>query len=153
MQYDEPRRKSSNKTVWIILGIGGAVLLVIVVACAGFGFWAMKSLTTDLPAAQASCDAFFDLLKADRVDAAYASTTKGFQSTTTTEKFREFVERYATLKAHNSRTFGNGNIFQGTGGKQATLHVTLLSANNATSCTVILMQEDGQWKVHQVNIP
>jgi len=153
MDRENYTRNSGNKTLLIIVAIGGP-FLVLCATCDGiFGWSAYKGITTDLPAAEASADAFFDLLKAGKIDEAYASTTPKFQTVSTIEAFREFVGKFSILKSHNTRTYGNTRIFDGPEGKEATLQVTLFAENNALSCTIFLRPINGQWKVHHLNVP
>jgi hypothetical protein len=147
------RRGSGNKVILIVLAIVGGIGLVMVAACAGCGIWAFKSFTKDIPPAQASADAFLDDLKAGRIDAAYASTSNGFRAAQTLDQFRDFVKRLDTLKSQTSRSTVSSRLFQGTGGKQVTLIMTLHAPNNAMSCTLIMVEENGQWKVERLSVP
>lgn len=124
-----------------------------IVVCGGCSIWMFKSIATDIPPAQAAADAFMDDLKADRIDAAYAATSSTFKGTTSPEKFREFVNRFDTLKTQTSRSFNNSMVHHGTSGKQVTLKMTLHAPNNAMSCTMIMVEENGQWKVLRLNVP
>jgi hypothetical protein len=147
------RRGSGNKVILIVLAVVGGVGLVVVLACAGCGIWAFKSITKDIPPAQASADAFLDDLKAGRTDAAYGSASSSFKTTQTLEQFREFVNRFDTLKTQITRSTESSRLFQGTGGKKVTLKMTLQSPNNAMSCTLIMVEENGQWKVERLSVP
>ena len=124
-----------------------------IIVCGGCGIWLFKSIATDIPPAQAAANVFMDDLKADRVDPAYASTSSGFKSTESLEKFRDFVKRLDTFKTQTSRSFDSSMIHHGTYGKQATLKMTLHAPNNAMSCTLTMVEENGQWKVQRLNVP
>jgi hypothetical protein len=39
------------------------------------------------------------------------------------------------------------------GVKQARIQMTLNAPNNATTCTLILVQEGGEWKVKEITVP
>ncbi len=147
------RPRSSNKTLFIILGVIGGLGLVMVAGCAGCGFWMFRAISTDIPPAQASADAFLADLQAGRIDVAYASTSGSFQSAQSLPQFREFVSRFATLKSHTSHSYDNSMIHHGTAGKQAVLKTTLRSPDNAMSCTLTVVQESGQWKVQGISVP
>ncbi len=45
------------------------------------------------------------------------------------------------------------HIYSGTNGKQARIQMTLQAPNNATTCTLILVDEGGAWKVNQISVP
>jgi hypothetical protein len=149
-----PRRQtSSNKTVLIILALVGGVGLVLVLICGGLAFWLFRSIASELPAAQASANAFLVDLQANRLDVAYASTTRGFRSNLSLEQFRGFVNAFPALTTHKSRSLQLGNIYQGTGGHQASFGAALQAPTGAMSCTLTLITEDGQWKVHHLSVP
>jgi hypothetical protein len=145
-------RGSINRTLLIVLIVLGSAGLLVVLACAGCGLWTFKALSTDLPPAREAADAFLDDLKFDRVKEAYAKTSQGFQNAQTFERFRDYVDKFSTLKTHTSRTFDGGRVFQGTGGKQATITMTLHSANKAMPCILTMVPEDGEWKVQYLSI-
>ncbi|MBX9624605.1 MAG: hypothetical protein K2X82_12425 [Gemmataceae bacterium] len=157
---DRPRRRrprpraGSNRPVWIALGAVGCLVLA---GCAGliglFGFWGFKAVTADLPAATAAADGFLDRLKQGKVDEAYQATTARFRAGQTPDQFAAFVARHETLTRHTTRTTNHFGLFQGPGGKQARLQTTLQAPNNATTCTVVLAEEDGAWKVDQFTVP
>jgi len=153
MEPDQRPAGSGKKPLFTILAILGGLGVLMIVVCGGCSIWLFKSIATDIPPAQAAADAFFDDLKADRVDAAYAATSSAFKSTESPEKFREFVKRFDTLKTQTSRSFTNSMVHHGTGGKQVNLKMTLHSPNNAMSCTLIMVDENGQWKVQRLNVP
>jgi hypothetical protein len=145
-------RGTANRTLVIILAVVGSIGILAILACAGCGLWAFKALSTDLPPAREAAEAFLDDLKSDRIKAAYAKTSTGFQNAQTFERFGDYVDKFPTLKAHSSRTLDGGRVFQGTGGMQATIKMTLHSANKATPCILTMVPEDGQWKVQYLNI-
>ena len=153
---DEPapqRRRSSNKTTWVILGVVGGLGVVVLAACGLGGFVAFRSITTDIPPAQAAADAFLADLQAGRIDAAYAGTSSTFKSGQAEPQFREFVNRFTMLKTQTSHSYENSVINYTPAGKRAVLKATLRSPDNALSCTIIVLQENGQWKVESIRIP
>jgi hypothetical protein len=141
-----------NKTLLTVLIVLGSIGFLGCLLCGGCGLWAFKTLSTDLPPAQEAADAFLDDLRSDRMKAAYARTSTGFQSAQTFERFGKYVDQFSTLKIHASRTFDGGRVFQGTGGKQVTIKMTLHSANKAMPCVLTLVPENGEWKVQYLNI-
>jgi hypothetical protein len=153
LEDQDPPRRSSNKTLWVILAVIGGVGFVVVAACAGCGFFAFRSIATDIPPAQASADAFLADLQASRVDAAYASTSSTFKSAQSELQFREFVSRFSTFKSQTSHSYNDSRVNYTPSGKRAALKTTLRSADNAMSCTIIVVQDSGQWKVEGVTVP
>jgi hypothetical protein len=149
---DQPR-KSGNKTLIIVLIVVASGGFLMLLACGGCGYWIYHSYQQDVPPAEASANAFLDDLQAGRVDAAYASTSTGFKSAVTLAQFREFLKQYQTFGAQTSRSVDGKTINNNTSGKQVVFKFTLHSPGNAMNCTVILVEEGGQWKVHHLNVP
>src|ERR1700687_91227 len=87
--YREPPR-SSNKTLLIILGIIAAVICVCVVVCGGLVYYGIRAaqgaatsfstLINDVQTSQVAADTFIRDVAANRLDDAYANTTKDFQA-------------------------------------------------------------------------
>jgi hypothetical protein len=155
--YDhEPRsirKKSSNKTLFIILGVVGGVLLLCILGCVGLAYWGFSTFSS-LSEPTAEANAFLDNLKAGQVDAAYARTTRVFKTAQTPQQFQNFVNQYPALTTQTSRTFTGFNIYTGTGGSRANLHVAVNAGpTNAFAFTLVFTQEDGQWKVDQITVP
>ena len=154
---DRPRRprrvRASAGTPWVLLAGVGCVVLLVCGGLVGVGvMWAARVFTTDLPAADAAASHFLDLLRENRLDDAYAAASDGFKARESPEQFRAFVGRFETLTTATSRTTNGFRIFQGADGKQAFLQVTLHAPNNATTCTLTLVEEGG-WKVDRITVP
>lgn len=77
----------------------------------------------------------------------------GYRAKNTPEQFASFIKQHETLSKHTTRTMNGFNIYSGTNGKQARIQMTLQAPNNATTCTLILVDEGGAWKVNQISIP
>lgn len=159
-EYDDrpPRRRRARAAAggpnWLLWGGVGCVL---VAGCGGllavgvaFG---VRAFVTDLPAATAAADRFLDHLRQNRIDDPYAATTAGFKGRQSADQFRAFVGRFETLTTATSRTTNGFRIFHGPAGKQAFLQVTLHAPNNATTCTLTLVDEGGAWKVDNLTVP
>jgi hypothetical protein len=147
------RRPQSNTTLWIVLGVAAAFVVLLGLGCGGIALWTFARLAADAPAARARADAFLDELKADRVEAAYASTSRGFQANVSLEQFRGMTRAFPALTTHTSRTVQAIRVYSGTGGRQATFRAGLQSPTGALSCTLTLITEDGEWKVHHLSVP
>jgi len=151
-EYEPTKRKSSNRTLFIVLGVVGGVLLILVMGCAGLAYWGVLSLAgfSDLTT---EADRFLNDLKNGQVDAAYARTTRQFQARQTQAQFQDFVKQYPALTMQSSRTYTGVNVFAGTGGSRGIVNVTLMGPGNSLSFTLVLSDEDGSWKITQLNMP
>ena len=96
---------------------------------------------------------FLENLKDGKVDEAFAMTTNSFQNATPKEQFQNFVDRTPAIKTHTSRVMTGFNISVHTNtGKQATIKMTL-NGPNSTTCTLIMVQENDEWRVQNFNVP
>ncbi|MBO0699376.1 MAG: hypothetical protein J2P46_13350 [Zavarzinella sp.] len=108
---------------------------------------------TDVPAANNAASQFLDLLQQGRLDEAYAATSTGFRARESPEQFKAFLKQYQALTGGTSRT-GNGvRVFQNPSGKQAFVQVTVHAPSNATTCTLVLVEEGGGWRVDRITVP
>ncbi len=154
-EYDRaPPRRSSNRPVWLILGAVGCGLLLM---CSGliavFVIWGTRSFTTDIPAAQGVADQFLDRLQGGKIDDAYALTSTQFRAEQSREQFATFVKKFETLTRHTSRTQNGFRLFQDGSGKRVFIQMTLNAPNNAMTCTLVLIEEAGGWKVEKITVP
>ncbi len=147
-----PPRKSSNFLVIILVAVvgGGFALLL---CCGGCGFWFYRMYSSNMPAAEASANAFLDDLQDGRIEAAYASTSMGFQAATNLNQFRDFAKQFPALTMPANRNIESRSLNSTTSGKQATFKIVLNAPNNGITCTVIVTEENGQWKVLRFNVP
>lgn len=153
--YDRgPSRRSSNRSLWIVLGtVGCGLLLMCSGAIAVAVFWGVRSFTTDAPAAQAVADEFLDRLRENKLDDAYALTSRQFRAEQSREQFADFVRQFETLTRHTSRTRNGFRLFQDGRGKRVFIQTTLNAPNNAMTCTLVMIEEAGAWKVEKVTVP
>ena len=107
----------------------------------------------ELPGVQASADAFLNDLGAQRIDNAYARTSKTFQSGQNLTQFRAWVKQYPALTTHTSRSYSGINIFQQPGETQGIVRATVLGPQNSLSFTLVLVKEDERWKVKSLTVP
>ncbi|MDB5311520.1 MAG: hypothetical protein JWO38_5722 [Gemmataceae bacterium] len=144
----------SNRSLWLVLGGIGCV---VVLGCGGLIaaglIWGLQAFTTDLPAATAAAEEFLDLLQQNRIDDAYAATSAGFQARQDREQFAAFVKRFETFTKFTSRSLTGARFFQNNNKKQVIVKMTLHAPNNAMTCTLELVQEDGVWKVDKITVP
>jgi hypothetical protein len=154
MRRTTPRPAASNvKIIVIILICVGFFFVLGIAACAGLGFFAFRTVSKELGAAQSAADAFFNQLQANQLQAAYQSTTADFQAQQTFAQFSGFVALHPNLTGHSSRTMGGFQMNTVNGVKQATLPYTLSGPGGATTCTLVLQDTGGGWKVHRLTVP
>lgn len=154
---DRPRRgrrppRSDNSCLFIGLGIG----CVVVLGCGGLFavglYWGMNAFK-QLPEAIDAADRFLAQLQHNQVTEAYELTSREYRARNTPEQFEEFIKEYKIFTHHASRQTGGANIFQNNAKTQAIIHMTLKSPDNALTCTLTLVQEDGEWKVDKLTVP
>jgi hypothetical protein len=154
MRLDHPRPAASNMKVLVIVLICLGVLgLLAVGACVGLGFFAFKTVTKELEAAQAPAETFFDQLKAGQLQAAYQSTTADFQAQQNFQQFSGFIALHPNLTVHTSRNMAGFQMTNVNGVKQAVMPYALNGPTGTTNCTVTLQDSGGGWKVHRLTVP
>src|SRR5438445_9126825 len=111
-EYDDDddygrRPRSSNQTLLVVLGLGACLLCICLVVCAGLFYLGMKSFSgavQDVAAqaqqaaqeeedAEMAADTFMQDVAANRLNEAYARTTKEYQARLKLAQFRDFVNR------------------------------------------------------------
>src|SRR6266851_3131262 len=106
--------RSSNQSLIIIFGLGGCLLCICLVVCGGFFFLGMRSFRDAVQSASAqaqremqdeedaemAADAFMQDVAANRLNDAYARTTKEFQTRLKFAQFRDFVTKNPALKGY-----------------------------------------------------
>jgi hypothetical protein len=149
------RQASTTKTLLVVFAILGGLGLIAVLVCAGFGYWVYKGAAADFAIADPSAQTFLDRVRDGQFQTAYQSTSQSFRAAQTLDEFIGFINRHATFKSHTSRTLQDWRVrtYPGTGKKLATIQVTLRAPDNATTCTLVLVEEGGQWKVEKLTVP
>jgi hypothetical protein len=107
MSYAEDRG-SGNKTLFIVLGVVGGLLLLVVLVCGGLAFFAVSTvkpfmnkameMAEDMNQGMAAAQAFLENIRSDRLDDAYKATTAAFQKRMDREAFEDLVHQYPTLR-------------------------------------------------------
>lgn len=147
------RPATSRSNTWIIiaviLGLGGLAFLV----CCGGGLYIFGDMAmNDVPAARSAAEAFFDDLKAERIEEGYARTATIFRDATTEDQFRTMLEVYPATTTHTSRTIQLVSFKSGTGGGLGVFRVTFQDPDGTSGCTLTMVKEDGEWKVAGLNL-
>lgn len=154
MHLASRRLAASNfKVLIIVLICLGVFVLLAVGSCIGLGFFAFKTVTKELEAAQAPAETFFGQLQAGQIQAAYQSTSPDFQAQQTLAQFTAFVAQQPNLTGHSSRNTTGFNMSNVNGVKQATLPYALNGPTGTTNCTVIMQDNGSGWKVHRLTVP
>ena len=149
----QPRSTGSNRTLWLILGGTGCSIVLVCGGIVALAVWGVSAFTKDFPAVEGVANEFFDAVKAGNLEVAFNKTSAGYRAKNTPEQFASFIEQHETFSKHTTRTMNGFNIYSGTNGKQARIQMTLQAPNNATTCTLILVDEGGAWKVNQISVP
>jgi hypothetical protein len=108
MSYGEGRESSGSNTVVIVLAIIGGIVLGIVLVCGGLAYFVIQKMAPaintfaktigDVQKGKAAAETFVDDIQSNRVDAAYDSTTAGFQSRMSREEFEELIRKHPELQ-------------------------------------------------------
>ncbi len=160
MNEDQPAGTSTTKIVLIIVLAVGLPVIGLVCCCGGIGIWGLKMLK-EIPAAQASAEAFLRTLSENQIDAAYQSTTANFKSTTSLDGFRKFIAQYPELNSPFNFTLGNSTINTLPQGTRAVIRATITDRPRADdkrnprsiTCTITLAKENDVWKVEGFTVP
>jgi hypothetical protein len=152
-EWEADSRKTSKKTIWIILGIVGGLVIIGCLGCGGVAVYFGKRMFAELPAAQQTADVFLADIAAGRLDEAYARTSQTFRTATSLEQFKKFVGRFPALTQNTSRSYTGFFINQTNDRVQATLPGTLGGPQESLSFTIIVVKEGDEWKIEQFNVP
>jgi hypothetical protein len=147
-------RPRSSWTLWIVLGAVGCVT---VIGCLGLlamaGYFGYRAFATDMPAARDVADQFLDLLQENKIDEAYHLTSPGFRRRQDAAQFARFIQDFESFTRHTSRTQNGIRLFQDGSGKRVFIQMTLNAPKNAMTCTVVLIEDGGDWLVDQITMP
>jgi hypothetical protein len=147
------RGSRSNPVLLLIVACAGCLFVLICGGIIGLVIWGKNAVDKDMPPVQAAASNFFDSIRAGDLNAAYEKTSSSFRTQNTPERFADFIKQYEILTKHDKRTLNAFIVFNGTTGKHARIQMTLQAPNNAMTCTLILVEENGAWKINQVTIP
>ncbi len=157
---DEASSDSSSNIVLIVVGVVVGILVLIVLACVGFGFLAFRAVQVAAPAIEAAAEewdaadtaaqTFLEQLTAGDIEAAYRSTTPAFQQKQTLQQFQAFVDQHPLLKQHTDAEHDDDD--HNPGADHISLQYTL-SGNGQMKVTIQLKKENGQWKVDELSAP
>jgi predicted metalloprotease len=157
------RPRSSNQTLILILGLGACLLCICLVVCAGLFYLGMKSFSGAVQnvAAQAqqaaqeeedaemAADTFMQDVAANRLNEAYARTTKEYQARLKLAQFRDFVNRNPALKNYKSQSLEQSTFSPGS----AVYNGTVFARNGAlVTFTLQLAKEGTAWRVDRFDM-
>ena len=130
-EYTERRGgSSSTKTVFIVLGIVGGLILLGIIGCVGIigysAFQATKGFG-DVFGSTSSSSSFFEHLSGGRIDAAYNGTSADYKAQISRAQFDDLLKKYPLLTKNASHTMSKMNMVTTTGTKKSTtLEFTIL---------------------------
>lgn len=141
------------KILLLVLGIVGVVLLGIVLGCGGLIYLVWTRVVPEFQSLQTSSDAFVQDIRNNQLPSAYGRTSTGFQARQSFPQFQALVTQYPALRTYTSLTCAGINVSSTTGGTRGTVRYTVIGPNNSLSFTLILVQQNGQWRVDSFTVP
>lgn len=145
-----PPRKSRWK-LWLVLGIGAAVLGVAI--CAGGFSWLILGGKAEV---EPAVEAFLAKIGAEDYAGAYDSIGPEWKNLQTLEQFTKMHQIFRKhLGPLQSKTFADFNIKRDSGASVAVIGYRANFKNAAGAITVTLTNSTGDWKVagHRVDSP
>ena len=158
------RPPSSNQSLIIILGLGGCLLCICLVVCGAFFFLGMRSFRDavqsatsqaqqqmqDEEDAEMEADAFMQDVAGNRLNDAYARTSKDFQSRLKFAQFRDLVTKNPGLKSYQPQSLDEATFSP----RLAIYTGTIFTQFGAQlSFTLQLAKEGSVWKIDRFTMP
>jgi hypothetical protein len=163
---DRPRRRRragsdpGNTTVKVI-AIVGAVVLGILVVCGGLAAvavyavsQAVSNVSTNMQQfvkeasrwqeAQAAAEAFLRDVRQNDFDRAYQATSKAYRERTSRKALEEYVAQRPAIRSLNAMLMPQGPGF---GSKRVTFKFTEPAAGRLVNVRLVVVEEDGGWKI------
>jgi hypothetical protein len=156
---DRPSPKGSNTVLWVILGIGGGILLLAVLVCGGIAYFAwstvktVKGVVEDMQSAQSAGETFMTKLQTGDVAGAYDTAGTAFRGRQTKDQFEKFVAGHPGLSPHTNRTSNAFHMNTTNGVTNYTARFSLTGPTGTLNCNVILAVENGAWVVDSITVP
>lgn len=141
------------KTLLLVLGIVAVVVLLIVLGCGGLIYVVWTKVVPEFQAIQTSADGFVQDIHDGQLQSAYGRTSAGYQARQNFAQFQALVAQYPALTTYTSRTCSGINVTSNAGGTHGTARYTVVGPNNSLSFTLILVQQNGQWRVDSFTVP
>ncbi|HTU23425.1 MAG TPA: hypothetical protein VMG10_35645 [Gemmataceae bacterium] len=141
------------KILLLVLGIVGVVVLMIVLGCGGLIYLVWTKVVPEFQSLQTSADAFVQDIRNGQLPSAYGRTSTGFQARQSFPQFQALVTQYPALRTYTSLTNAGIHISSTPGGTRGTVRYTAIGPNNSLSFTLILVQQNGQWRVDSFTVP
>ena len=186
-EYEQADRRggsSSSKTTFIVLGIIGGLFLVGILGCVGligYGIFTFQKQMGGMIGSITAGEGFLADLQGKRIDAAYASTSVSYKSTTNRKQFEDFLAKNPLLTTHAYHTQRNANLPMGNANRtNASISYVLYESGTADDnndpddpnmkpaapkkptdpavpktlvVTLTLIEENGQWVVDKITVP
>jgi hypothetical protein len=152
-----PKSSGAGKTLLIVFGIIGGIVLVLVLGCGTIVYFvyrgvsgvvaSVKSSIDDIQASQMAADNFMSDVAANRLDKAYNNTTKNYQSQQRLEQFKDFVQKNPGLKSYRPMSLVAMNFTPAASSFQGQI------PGQIPQFTVQVVKEGETWKVDRFTIP
>lgn len=163
----KPPASTSSGTVILVVALTAVGLLIVLAACAGGAFFLIwrtaardaparqeqqnKAVTYNLQQSTGVASLFLDAVLAGRAREAYQQTSRDFQMRQSFEEFQAFLDKNPGLRKGTSRFIAPGAA-QGPGPTQSALSAAVVGLDAIVSCDLLLVNEDGQWKVDRFTV-
>ena len=166
MRDDDVQSGSSGNTVLLVLGIVGGILLLLILACAGVGYFfvsragqmmqqvqsaavQVQQQAQEIQQAQAAGNAFMDDIVQQKFDKAYRYTTKNFQTRQTLQELTALVRKNPAFKDPNRRNMNSTEA----GPVVHKFRLEVSGPGGTVTGSLDLVKEEEQWKVDRFSIP
>lgn len=130
------------KKIMMWVGIIVSILILIAVIMVSIAFYATSGLITTI-------ENQLTALRSDDIVKAYSYTSKDFQSATSLDDFKKFINRYPSLKNNEKASFTDREVKD----HQGKVRGTLQSKDGAiTPIEYRFIKEDGVWKILSIQV-
>jgi len=143
------KSKSSKKIVFVILGVVAGIILLIIVGL----FFLLSGINSATSAPLSASDTFLKTIQANKPAAAYAMTSKTFQSAETQEQVQTFFDKYRAEVRPDYTSVISKNVSTTNGLETATIMYNAQTKSDSKNVyiRVVLEVESGVWKVRDIS--
>ncbi len=136
----------------IALSISGSLIFL---GCVGGGTYLIwnLSLYLELSPMQAAAGEFLNDLATGRTDAAYELTSDDFRQGQNRDQFDEFLKHYPAFRKAKTHSISGALVTRVSGTIQGQIRGRVLAEPRDLDFAMILIREDGQWKVSSLLVP
>jgi hypothetical protein len=156
---NEPQKSDSTRIILIVVGAVAGLVLLAVVVCGGLAWLGLRrfaevratamQVAAQNAEARAAVELFLEALAAGEVEVAYTQTSRDFQTQQGLAGLRTILNKNPALGHHTSRVVTQITLSGGRG----SMTLSVSGPKGTTSCSVVIVREDGAWKMHQFSVP